>query len=79
MEKIVQLYQVLSRIGGYPSIHITQKKSNEFKIEISGNLMESYIRLGEIQEEITNEVGDYFELHTIYGDGQDAIFRFIEK
>ena len=79
MEKYIRLYQLLSKIGGYPLVHITQKSNNEFKIEIGGDFMKGYMKLGEIQKEITDSVGDDFELRTIYGEGQDAILRFIEK
>lgn len=79
MERYVKLYQVMTKVGGYPQVHLTQLSSNEFKIEMGGELMKSFMRLGEIQEEIKTATQDDFELKTIYGDGQDAVFRFIEK
>ena len=79
MQRYMKLYQVMTQVGGYPQVHLTQLNNNEFKIEMGGELMQSFMRLGEIQEEIKTATQDDFEMKTIYGDGQDAVFRFIEK
>lgn len=79
MDKYSKLTQLMTKIGNYPLVHITQKNNLEFKIEIGGGFMEGFMRLGKIQEEIKNTIGEDYELKTIYGEGQDATFKFTEK
>lgn len=71
-----ELYDLLSDIGSWPKIHITQLDNLKFKIEIGGELMTSYSILGDIQQEIVDKIGREFSLTTIYGDGQYAFFQF---
>ena len=74
-----ELSELLDDIASRPQTHVTQINKLEFKIELGGELMESYMRLGDIQSEIEEKVGDKYELHTVYGEGQDAILRFTKK
>ena len=76
---MTELTQLMTKIGNYPLVHITQKNPPEFKITIGGQLMESFFKLGKIQEEIKNSIGEDYELKTIYGEGQDAILKFTKK
>ena len=78
MEKYLKLYNLMNRIAQYQGINISQKDSLEFEIRVGGPLMESFERLGDIQEEIKKEIGNEFSLKTVYGDGQDALLIFTE-
>lgn len=76
---MMELYNTLSRVASYPDVSMTQLGSMKFKIEMSGELMKSFMRFGEIQEEINNELSPDLEMVTQLGDGQDAIIEFRKK
>lgn len=73
-----KLYDTLNRVASYPDVSMTQVDNMKFRIVMGGELMKSFMRFGEIQEEIKNDVSPDFEMFTYFGDGQDAIIEFKE-
>lgn len=78
MMKMINLYEVLETVASYPDVHMTQIDNLKFKIVMRGELMKSFMRFGEIQEEIKKGINGDFEMKTIFGDNQDAIIEFKE-
>lgn len=73
-----KLYNTLYRIASYPDVSMTQMDNMKFKIVMSGELMKSFMRFGEIQDEIKKDLSPNLEMFTYFGDGQDAIIEFKE-
>ena len=73
-----KLYDTLNRVASYPDVSMTKLDNMKFRIVMSGELMKSFMRFGEIQEEIKKELNQDFEMYTYFGDGQDAILEFKE-
>lgn len=72
------LYDTLNRVASYPDVSMTQIGDMKFRIVMRGELMKSFMRFGEIQEEIKNELSPDLEMYTYFGDGQDAVIEFKE-
>lgn len=72
METLNEIHNAINDIAKDPRINISKKDDYTFKIVINGNLMDSFEKLGEVQEKIIECCNDEYTLKTIYGDGQDA-------
>ena len=74
-----KLYDTLNKVASYPDVSMTQIDNMKFRIVMSGELMKSFMRFGEIQKEIKDNLNPNFEMITCFGDGQDATIEFKMK
>lgn len=72
METLKKIHKTIENITEDPNINITKKDDLTFNIVITGELMPSFDKLGEIQNKIIETCDDEYTLKTVYGDGQDA-------
>lgn len=78
METLNKIHNVVNELNEDPRINISKKDDYNFKVVITGNLMSSFEKLGEVQNKILENCDNKYDLKTVYGDGQDATF-ILEK
>lgn len=74
METLNEIYKTINEVSKDPRVTISKKDDYTFNIEIVGNTMSSFLKLGEIEEKIKECCNDEYTLKTICGDGQNATF-----
>lgn len=72
METLKKIHKTINTISEDPDINITKKDDLTFDVVITGELMPSFDKLGEIQNKIIETCDNKYTLKTVYGDGQDA-------
>ena len=64
--------ETINNIAQDSQVNITKKDDLIFDVVINGELMDSFDKLGEIQNKIVESCNNEYHLKTVYGDGQDA-------
>lgn len=72
MKTIETVHNTINNIAKDSRVNISKIDDYTFNITITGELMDSFEKLGEIQKKIEESCSDEFTLKTIYGEGQDA-------
>ena len=74
MGSLENIHATINSIGQESRINISKIDNYKFKVVIDGELMDSFEKLGEIQNKILESCNGDYDLKTVYGDGQDATF-----
>ena len=72
MENLERIYETIDIIAEDPRVNVSKIDDYTFNVVIDGELMDSFDKLGEIQNKLEESCSDEYTLKTIYGDGQDA-------
>ena len=72
MKEIEKIQTMLNQIDEDPEVNISKINDYTFDITITGKLIDSFEKLGNIQKNIEEICPDGYTLKTIYGEGQDA-------
>ena len=73
MDNLEKIHNTINIIAEDSRIDISKINDYTFNVIINGELMDSFEKLGEIQNKVEKCCSDEYTLKTIYGDGQDAI------
>lgn len=72
MEHLEKIHNTINTIAEDSRINISKIDDYTFNVVIDGDLMDSFEKLGEIQNKVEECCSEEYSLKTIYGDGQDA-------
>ena len=72
MGSLEYIHATINSIGQESRVNISKIDDYKFKVVIDGELMDSFDKLGEIQNKILESCNGDYDLKTVYGDGQDA-------
>ena len=72
MENLEKIHITINTIAQESRVNISKINDYKFKVIINGDLMDSFEKLGEIQNKILESCNGEYDLKTVYGDGQDA-------
>ena len=72
MNSLEKIHNTINIIAEDSRVTISKIDEYTFNVVITGELMDSFEKLGEIQNKIEECCSDEYSLKTIYGDGQDA-------
>lgn len=72
MEKLKKIHDTFSQIAKDTTVNISKIDDYTFNVIIDGELMDSFEKLGKIQNRIEKSCSDGYTLQTIYGEGQEA-------
>ena len=72
MKNLEKIHNTINTIAHESRVNISKIDDYTFNIVIDGELMDSFDKLGDIQNKVEESCSDKYTLKTIYGDGQDA-------
>lgn len=79
MENLQNIHNAIDIIAEDPRVNISKIDDYTFNVVIDGELMDSFNKLGEIQDKIIESCSDEYTLKTIYGEGQDAKLILVKE
>lgn len=72
MKNLEKIHNTINTIAHESRVNISKIDDYTFNVVINGEIMDSFEKLGEIQNKILESCDDEYGLKTVYGDGQDA-------
>ena len=72
MEDLKKIHKTINNIAEDSRVNVSKIDDYTFNIVIDGELMDSFYKLGEIQDKIIKSCSNEYTLKTVYGERQDA-------